>query len=234
MHVSTRQFFTRKSGDVLFAYMNAVLCTTLETPISFHLMFSFFAADQQERHNDKEVFSISPIQGILEAHEANLPTKVTLKISFTARYSKNRSFMVQGVIKTKINCYPSVCLCQTAAQFYCVSMLSTRVREENKNGFALLSLRTNFSAKIIRPYIAELLRNIQSIEAHLHMGMHFNMAVLCRSCMCLDKQGLDILIPICPNIPTDCAQCKCPNKGACFFMQTPGNNVLETLPGIYH
>ncbi|XP_067422295.1 deleted in lung and esophageal cancer protein 1-like, partial [Emydura macquarii macquarii] len=41
--------------------------------------------DQQERHNDKEVFSISPIQGILEAHEANLPTKVTLKISFTAR-----------------------------------------------------------------------------------------------------------------------------------------------------
>uniref|UniRef100_A0A8C3SZP0 DLEC1 cilia and flagella associated protein n=1 Tax=Chelydra serpentina TaxID=8475 RepID=A0A8C3SZP0_CHESE len=41
--------------------------------------------DQQERHNNNQVFSICPTRGILEAHEASLPTKVTLKISFTAR-----------------------------------------------------------------------------------------------------------------------------------------------------
>uniref|UniRef100_A0A674J3F5 DLEC1 cilia and flagella associated protein n=1 Tax=Terrapene triunguis TaxID=2587831 RepID=A0A674J3F5_9SAUR len=41
--------------------------------------------DQQEQHNNMEVFSICPIHGILEAHEASLPTKATLKISFTAR-----------------------------------------------------------------------------------------------------------------------------------------------------
>ncbi|XP_075778976.1 deleted in lung and esophageal cancer protein 1 isoform X2 [Pelodiscus sinensis] len=40
--------------------------------------------DQRERHNI-EVFSISPAHGILEAHEASSPTKVALKISFTAR-----------------------------------------------------------------------------------------------------------------------------------------------------
>uniref|UniRef100_A0A8C3I068 DLEC1 cilia and flagella associated protein n=1 Tax=Chrysemys picta bellii TaxID=8478 RepID=A0A8C3I068_CHRPI len=41
--------------------------------------------DQQEQHNNMEVFSICPTHGILEAHEASLPTKATLKISFTAR-----------------------------------------------------------------------------------------------------------------------------------------------------
>ncbi|TFK04449.1 gamma-tubulin complex component 2 [Platysternon megacephalum] len=41
--------------------------------------------DQQEQHNHMEVFSICPTHGILEAHEASLPTKATLKITFTAR-----------------------------------------------------------------------------------------------------------------------------------------------------
>ncbi|XP_074841264.1 deleted in lung and esophageal cancer protein 1 [Carettochelys insculpta] len=41
--------------------------------------------DHQERHNNVEVFSISPTHGILEAHEGSLPTKATLRISFTAR-----------------------------------------------------------------------------------------------------------------------------------------------------
>uniref|UniRef100_A0A8C0GUZ5 DLEC1 cilia and flagella associated protein n=1 Tax=Chelonoidis abingdonii TaxID=106734 RepID=A0A8C0GUZ5_CHEAB len=41
--------------------------------------------DQQEQRNNMEIFSICPTHGILEAHEASLPTKATLKISFTAR-----------------------------------------------------------------------------------------------------------------------------------------------------
>lgn len=81
----------------------------------------------------------------------------------------------------------------------CVTALSVRVKEENKSGFALLIIQEPiFSSKMISHYVAELLRHIQSIEAHLHMGMHFNMAVLRSSCMYLDKRDLDILFPICP------------------------------------
>ncbi|XP_021244314.1 deleted in lung and esophageal cancer protein 1 isoform X2 [Numida meleagris] len=41
--------------------------------------------DQQERHSDLEVFSISPSNGILEAREGEQPTKDMLQITFTAR-----------------------------------------------------------------------------------------------------------------------------------------------------
>uniref|UniRef100_A0A8V1A8F0 DLEC1 cilia and flagella associated protein n=1 Tax=Gallus gallus TaxID=9031 RepID=A0A8V1A8F0_CHICK len=43
--------------------------------------------DQQERHSDLEVFSVSPANGILEAREGEQPTKDMLQITFTARYS---------------------------------------------------------------------------------------------------------------------------------------------------
>ncbi|XP_063180397.1 deleted in lung and esophageal cancer protein 1 [Chroicocephalus ridibundus] len=48
---------------------------------------SYWAAllDDQERHNDLEVFSVSPTNGILEAREGDPPTKEILQISFTAR-----------------------------------------------------------------------------------------------------------------------------------------------------
>uniref|UniRef100_A0A8B9N4Y7 DLEC1 cilia and flagella associated protein n=1 Tax=Accipiter nisus TaxID=211598 RepID=A0A8B9N4Y7_9AVES len=48
---------------------------------------SYWAAllDEQERHNDLEVFSVSPTNGILEAREGGPPTKEILQISFTAR-----------------------------------------------------------------------------------------------------------------------------------------------------
>ncbi|XP_031463677.1 deleted in lung and esophageal cancer protein 1 isoform X2 [Phasianus colchicus] len=41
--------------------------------------------DQQEGHNDLEVFSVSPANGILEAREGEQPTKDMLQITFTAR-----------------------------------------------------------------------------------------------------------------------------------------------------
>ncbi|OXB72662.1 UNVERIFIED_CONTAM: hypothetical protein H355_007677 [Colinus virginianus] len=41
--------------------------------------------DQQERHDDLEVFSVSPANGILEAREGEQPTKDMLHITFTAR-----------------------------------------------------------------------------------------------------------------------------------------------------
>ncbi|XP_072184617.1 deleted in lung and esophageal cancer protein 1 [Excalfactoria chinensis] len=41
--------------------------------------------DQQERHSDLEVFSVSPANGILEAREGEQPTKDMLQITFTAR-----------------------------------------------------------------------------------------------------------------------------------------------------
>ncbi|XP_074725552.1 deleted in lung and esophageal cancer protein 1 [Strix uralensis] len=41
--------------------------------------------DEQERHNDLEVFSVAPTNGILEAREGDPPTKEILQISFTAR-----------------------------------------------------------------------------------------------------------------------------------------------------
>nr|XP_013810630.1 PREDICTED: deleted in lung and esophageal cancer protein 1 [Apteryx mantelli mantelli] len=41
--------------------------------------------DEQERHNEPEVFSVSPANGILEAREGDLPTKGILQIRFTAR-----------------------------------------------------------------------------------------------------------------------------------------------------
>ncbi|XP_074938338.1 deleted in lung and esophageal cancer protein 1 [Phalacrocorax aristotelis] len=41
--------------------------------------------DEQERHNNLEVFSVSPTNGILEACEGDRPTKGILQISFTAR-----------------------------------------------------------------------------------------------------------------------------------------------------
>ncbi|XP_030345448.1 deleted in lung and esophageal cancer protein 1 isoform X2 [Strigops habroptila] len=41
--------------------------------------------DEQERHNNVEVFSVSPTNGILEAREGDPPTKAILQISFTAR-----------------------------------------------------------------------------------------------------------------------------------------------------
>lgn len=51
------------------------------------LLFAFFISDQQERHSDLEVFSVSPANGILEAREGEQPTKDMLQITFTARYS---------------------------------------------------------------------------------------------------------------------------------------------------
>lgn len=51
------------------------------------LIFSPSTADEQERHNDLEVFSVSPTNGILEAREGDAPTREILQISFTARYS---------------------------------------------------------------------------------------------------------------------------------------------------
>ncbi|KAM9573313.1 deleted in lung and esophageal cancer protein 1 isoform 2-T2 [Guaruba guarouba] len=41
--------------------------------------------DEQERHDNAKVFSVSPNNGILEAREGDPPTKVILQISFTAR-----------------------------------------------------------------------------------------------------------------------------------------------------
>ncbi|XP_009952310.1 PREDICTED: deleted in lung and esophageal cancer protein 1, partial [Leptosomus discolor] len=41
--------------------------------------------DQQERHNDPAVFSVSPATGTLEARQGDAPTKEILQISFTAR-----------------------------------------------------------------------------------------------------------------------------------------------------
>uniref|UniRef100_A0A8C2TIS8 DLEC1 cilia and flagella associated protein n=1 Tax=Coturnix japonica TaxID=93934 RepID=A0A8C2TIS8_COTJA len=41
--------------------------------------------DQEERHSDLEVFSVSPANGILEAREGEQPTKDMLQITFTAR-----------------------------------------------------------------------------------------------------------------------------------------------------
>uniref|UniRef100_A0A8B9IRW2 DLEC1 cilia and flagella associated protein n=1 Tax=Amazona collaria TaxID=241587 RepID=A0A8B9IRW2_9PSIT len=41
--------------------------------------------DEQERHNNVKVFSVSPTNGILEAREGDPPTKAILQISFTAR-----------------------------------------------------------------------------------------------------------------------------------------------------
>lgn len=49
------------------------------------LLFAFFISDQQERHSDLEVFSVSPANGILEAREGEQPTKDMLQITFTAR-----------------------------------------------------------------------------------------------------------------------------------------------------
>uniref|UniRef100_A0A663EY65 DLEC1 cilia and flagella associated protein n=1 Tax=Aquila chrysaetos chrysaetos TaxID=223781 RepID=A0A663EY65_AQUCH len=48
---------------------------------------SYWAAllDEQERHNDLQVFSVSPTNGVLEAREGDPPTKEILQISFTAR-----------------------------------------------------------------------------------------------------------------------------------------------------
>uniref|UniRef100_A0A8C0BA16 DLEC1 cilia and flagella associated protein n=1 Tax=Buteo japonicus TaxID=224669 RepID=A0A8C0BA16_9AVES len=48
---------------------------------------SYWAAllDEQESHNNLEVFSVSPTNGILEAREGDPPTKEILQISFTAR-----------------------------------------------------------------------------------------------------------------------------------------------------
>lgn len=51
------------------------------------LIFAPFIADEQESHNNLEVFSVSPTNGILEAREGDPPTKEILQISFTARYS---------------------------------------------------------------------------------------------------------------------------------------------------
>ena len=51
------------------------------------LVFAPFTADEQEKRNDLEVFSVCPTNGILEAREGDPPTKEILQISFTARYS---------------------------------------------------------------------------------------------------------------------------------------------------
>ncbi|KAJ6659317.1 hypothetical protein lerEdw1_019188 [Lerista edwardsae] len=44
-----------------------------------------FLAEKDERHKEPEVFSISPCNGILEAHECSLPTKEPLLVRFTPR-----------------------------------------------------------------------------------------------------------------------------------------------------
>ncbi|XP_069715340.1 deleted in lung and esophageal cancer protein 1 [Phaenicophaeus curvirostris] len=41
--------------------------------------------DEWERHNNPEVFSVSPANGVLEAREGDQPTREILRISFTAR-----------------------------------------------------------------------------------------------------------------------------------------------------
>lgn len=69
--------------------MSATCCTHtkgLVLLVLFYLIFASFIADEQERQNDLEVFSISPTTGILEAREGDQPTTETLHISFTARY----------------------------------------------------------------------------------------------------------------------------------------------------
>lgn len=68
--------------------MSATCCTNLYKE-SYIALFDIcpFTADDQERHNDLEVFSVSPTNGILEAREGDPPTKEILQISFTARYS---------------------------------------------------------------------------------------------------------------------------------------------------
>lgn len=55
--------------------------------VLLRLIFALSTADEQERCNDLEVFSVSPTNGILEAREGDAPTKEILQISFTARYS---------------------------------------------------------------------------------------------------------------------------------------------------
>lgn len=75
-----------RPGGVLFLVLCA-LQTYIRAFVLHCLLLAFVIADQQERHNDLEVFSVSPANGILEAREGEQPTKDMLQITFTARYS---------------------------------------------------------------------------------------------------------------------------------------------------
>ncbi|XP_067326488.1 deleted in lung and esophageal cancer protein 1 [Anolis sagrei] len=57
---------------------------------------SYWAAllNEEERHKDPEVFSISPNNGILEAHVCSVPTKEILVVRFTAREDKEYETIV--------------------------------------------------------------------------------------------------------------------------------------------